>query len=60
MRMAIGALAGAACLGLAGTPAMAGSHTWDIGEIFSNADGTIQFIELRNGNTAGEIFLAGL
>ena len=60
MRMAIGALAGAACLGMAGAPAMAGSHTWDIGEIFSNADGTIQFIELKNGNTAGEIFLGGL
>ncbi len=60
MRMAIGALAGAACLGLAGAPAMAGSHSWDVGEIFSNADGTIQFIELKNGPLAGEIFLAGL
>lgn len=30
-----------------GTPAVAGSHTWRIAEIFSNADGTIQFIELR-------------
>ena len=60
MRMAIGALAGAACLGLVGAPAMAGSHTWDVGEIFSNADGTIQFIELKNGPTGGEIFLGGL
>jgi len=24
-----------------------GSHTWDFTEIFSNADGTIQFLELR-------------
>ena len=24
-----------------------GSHTWDFTEVFSNADGTIQFIELR-------------
>ena len=35
-------------LGLAmlGTPAFAGSHTWDVSEIFSSADGTVQFIEL--------------
>jgi len=25
----------------------AGGHTWDVYEVFSNADGTIQFIELR-------------
>lgn len=25
----------------------AGSHTWDVNEVFSNADGTIQFIELK-------------
>ncbi len=58
MRMAIGALAGAACLGL-GAPAMAGAHTWNVSEVFSNADGTIQFIELTCP-TAAEIFLAGL
>ena len=34
-------------LGLAGPPAMAGSHSWRINEVFSNADGTIQFIELK-------------
>ena len=34
-------------LGLAGPPAMAGSHSWRINEIFSNADGTIQFIEMK-------------
>lgn len=27
--------------------ALAGSHTWDVNEVFSNADGTIQFVELR-------------
>ncbi len=32
---------------LAGGPAIAGSHTWLITEIFSNADGTIQFVELQ-------------
>jgi serralysin len=26
---------------------MAGAHTWDVVELFSNADGTIQFVELR-------------
>ena len=29
------------------SPAMACSHTWDLNEVFSNADGTIQFIELK-------------
>jgi hypothetical protein len=37
-------------LGLPGT-AVAGIHTWDVNEVFSNADGSIQFIELRE--TAG-------
>ncbi len=27
--------------------AMAGSHTWDVHEVFSNASGSIQFIELK-------------
>jgi hypothetical protein len=27
-------------------PGMAGSHSWDIVEVFSNGDGTIQFVEL--------------
>jgi len=35
--------------------AMAGAHTWDVNEIFSNADGTIQFVELVEANgTPGE------
>lgn len=29
-----------------GGPALAGHHLWDVNEVFSNADGTIQFIEL--------------
>lgn len=33
-----------------GLPALASSHTWDVNEVFSNADGTIQFIELREAN----------
>ena len=28
-------------------PVIAASHSWDIVEVFSNSDGTIQFIELR-------------
>lgn len=46
----------AACLsGLIPVSASAGQHTWDVSEVFSNADGTIQFVELheRNG-TNGE------
>jgi hypothetical protein len=36
--------------------ALAGAHTWDVNEVFSNADGTIQFVELREANgTPGEV-----
>lgn len=31
---------------LTASPARAGHHLWDVFEVFSNADGTIQFIEL--------------
>jgi hypothetical protein len=35
--------------------AQAGIHTWDVNEVFSNADGTIQFVELWEANgTPGE------
>jgi hypothetical protein len=37
-------------LGPGNLPALANCHTWDVSEIFSNADGTIQFIELREPN----------
>lgn len=37
-----------------------GQHTWDVNELFSNADGTIQFIELREANgTPNELGLPG-
>ncbi len=41
-------------------PAQAGSHLWRINEIFSNGDGTVQFIELKEccGSTI-ETALAG-
>jgi hypothetical protein len=42
------------------TAAFAGAHTWDVWEIFSNADGTIQFVELREANgTAFETGIGG-
>ena len=45
---------------LAAGTALAGGHTWDVNEVFSNADGTIQFIELREANgTPGETGTAG-
>jgi hypothetical protein len=48
------ALVIALLLGIAGT-ALAGQHTWDVNEVFSNADGTIQFVELREtGGLANE------
>src|SRR5262245_25475910 len=44
-----------------GMPAWSGAHLWRVTELFSNADGTIQFIELTTccGSTGGEIFLSG-
>jgi hypothetical protein len=38
----------------------AGAHTWDVNEVFMNADGTIWFIELREANgTPNETSVAG-
>lgn len=46
------------------TPAsitLAGAHTWDVVEVFSTPDGTIQFIELQEQNgTNGEWHIGGL
>ena len=40
--------------------ATAGVHTWDVNEVFSTPDGSIQFIELREAaGTPGEVNLAG-
>ena len=39
---------------------MAGIHTWDVGEVFSNADGTIQFVEFVEANGGnGETGISG-
>ena len=37
----------AAAIAFTNASAMAGSHTWEITELFSTADGTIQFIEMQ-------------
>ncbi len=48
-------------MGLCAGAAQAGSHLWDINEVFSNADGTIQFIELwEAGGSPHEVGLPGL
>ena len=39
-----------ALFGLAAATAQAGSHTWDVNEVFSNADGSVQFVELLESN----------
>ena len=31
----------------------AGIHTWDVSEVFTNADGTIQYVELQDTGTSG-------
>ena len=40
------------------SPALAGHHRWDISEVFSNADGSVQFVELFSANS-GEAGLNG-
>ena len=45
MRHRLGILAAVLSLALA-TPALAGHHLWDITEIYSNGDGSVQFVEL--------------
>ena len=41
--------------------AWAGAHTWNVVEVFSNGDGTIQFVELMEpGGASGEINIGGL
>ena len=40
------------------TPALATFHLWDVSEVFSNSDGTVQFIEFFTAS-AGQQFLGG-
>lgn len=47
------------CAGSA-VPLLAGAHTWDVNEVFVNADGTIWFVELREaGGGNGEVAVGG-
>ena len=44
----------------AGSPLQAGAHTWDVNEIFRNADGSVWFVELREVNgTPNEVNVGG-
>jgi len=51
-RKSLGALTGAFLL-FHGAMASAGIHTWDVVEVFSNADGSIQYVELLDRGTTG-------
>ncbi len=47
-------------LGIFATTVYGGAHTWDVNEVFSNHDGTIQFVEIREANgTPGEVNVGG-
>ena len=47
------------CLFISGAPLFAGGHLWDINELYSNSDGTIQFVELHVPmSAASELFMA--
>src|SRR5262245_1674588 len=59
MSRLIQTLAGSCLLAFASL-ASAAFHTWQIAEIYSNADGTIQFVQLRESQAADvENLLAG-
>jgi hypothetical protein len=45
VRIQILIVIGSIVLAITARPAIAGIHTWDVGEVFTNADGTIQFVE---------------
>ena len=53
-------LASASLAAALSSSSLAGSHLWEFWEVFSNADGTIQFIELHvNVNANQETFVGG-
>lgn len=55
-----GSRCAALALFLFAAPTLAGSHLWKISEVFSNADGTVQFIELNeSGGSTFETALGG-
>jgi serralysin len=57
-RNTLAAAALVALLGPLPVPANAAFHLWHVKEVFSNADGSVQFIELFN-NFGGEQFVGG-
>ena len=51
----------AVLLGLVATAPEASFHTWQVNKLYSNADGSVQFIELQEGfGLGGQQFLMGL
>ncbi len=52
------ARAAALCLWAAASPAMAAFHLWAMNEVYSNADGSVQFLELT-ALTSGQQFVSG-
>lgn len=59
-RVGLACIVGLMAAAFAHTPAWAGSHTWRVNEVFSSADGTVQFIELMECmNSAIETGLSG-
>ena len=46
-------------LSLLAPAVFAGAHTWDIWEVFSNADGTVQFVEMKDPVGTAETFIGG-
>jgi serralysin len=46
-----------ACL-FSAAQAQASFHLWTINEVYTNSDGTVQFIEMINGATSGENFVS--
>ena len=60
IKMAINVLGAMLFITMMANRAHAFAHQWDINEIYSNADGTIQFIEMINPTIAiGETLLSG-
>jgi hypothetical protein len=60
MKNALRFLLATAMLLVGAKNALAGAHTWDVNEVFSNAAGNIQFVELREANgTPGETGVNG-
>ncbi len=59
-RIPVGFLVTLTYLFAGSVPAFASAHTWRINELFSNADGTIQFIEVKECcGSPNEILLGG-